>query len=225
MAFKKGMNLVQMQRDELIDYRPVIIYITAPLSSKDIGFKTPNYKHFTSSTSFPEGVLRREANPYNLCLVQVNSEMERFKEQISTCLGEYKKAAHKIVIINAHGTPDGVKLKDADEGGTEVILDGHHLAKLLSPHTDSHNLHVFIFSVYGHTFAKEFYSCMRQEGEAGASDVMAISYFTSANKPTEWDRTATMGMGNVEVTSDLRGMVKSIIKQSPYKTLDENIKP
>lgn len=226
MAFKKGIDFVQREREELVDYRPVLIYITAPINSKDLSSQTSNHKHFTQIPSLPEGVLKRDAKPYNLSLIEVNPDMERFKEQICAGFGQYKNAAHKVVIVNAHGTPEGMLLKDKDGESAEVVLDGQHLAEFVSPYTDGHNLHVIVLAAHGHIFSSQFYSYVQQGTPAGTSAKMAISYFTSKNKPTAWDMVSTIGNGNVEVTRELKEFVKSAIRpNNPYKTLEEKIKP
>lgn len=226
MSFRKGVNFVQLERDELVEYRPVLLYITAPVRPKDFISQTPNHKHFTKLPSLPEGVLKRDANPYNLCLIEVNPDLELLKEQISAALGEYKKAAHKVIIVNGHGSPEGVILKETPRGSAEVILDGRQLAQFISPHTHGHNLHVFAFFAHGHTFASQFYSYVHDGTPADVSNVVAISYFTSKDKPTAWDMISTAGNGNVEVTRESREFVKTIIRpNNPYNTLEEKIKP
>lgn len=226
MAFRRRSSSDFVLLDEPDDSRPVLIYVTAPISSKDFSYQTSSYRHFQRLPFLPNSVLKRDAKPYNLCLIEVNPHMEKVKEQICSVFYEYEKAAHKVVIINAHGTPEGVILKDRDRDSAGVILNGEHLAEFLSPHTHGHHIHVFVFSAHGHTFAQQFYSYLHEGTPTGASDTVAISYFTSKNKPTAWDMVATVGKGNVVVTQKLREFVKSIIApNNPYRTLDNKIKP
>ena len=107
-----------------------------------------------------------------------------------------------------------------------MILDGKHLAELVLPHTDGQNIHMLIFSAYGHIFASEFYSYLHQGTQTNVRDSVAISYFTSTKKLTSWDMVSTIGNGNMVVTQKLREFVKSIIQpNNPYRTLEEKIKP
>ena len=215
-----------MQLDELSDCRPVIIYITALINRKDFSSQTSKYRYFMHPPSLPDGVLKRDANPYNLCLIEANPNITQLKEQISAAFGEYKEASHKVVILNAHGIPEGVLLKDKNSYSAEVILDGEQLAMLLSPYTDGRNLHVFVFSAHGHIFASQFDAYMSKDAEEDVNNAMAISYFTSKDKPTAWDMVSTAGKRNVVVTSELRDFVKSTIRpNNPYNTLEGKIKP
>ena len=225
MAFKKKIDFVQLEREELVEFRPVLIYITAPITSKDFSSQTSNHREFTCIPPLPDGVLMKETKTCNLCLIEVNQDMDRFKQQISASFAEYKKAAHKVVIVNAHGTPEGMLIKENDESNTQVILGGQHLAEFISTHTDGNNLHVLVMAAHGHTFANQFYSYVQQRVSASVSDVMAITYFTSKNKPTTWDMVSTIGNGNVEVTRDLRDFIKSSVRpNNPYKILDMKLK-
>lgn len=226
MAFRKGVDFVQLERDELVEYRPVVIYITAPVRHKDFSQQTSNHKQFNHTSNFPDGVLKKDANPYNLCLVEVNPDLEQLKEQLSAAFGEYTKAAHKVVVLNAHGSPEGIILKENTKGTPDVVIDGRQLAEMVSRFTDGHNLHIFAFFAYGHIFADQFYSYVRHGAPSGVGAVTAISYFTSKSKPTVWDVVCTAGNGNVEVTREIRDFIKNTIRpNNPYKTLEEKIKP
>ena len=220
------MDFVQLERDELVEYRPVVVYITAPVRRKDFSSQTSCHKHFNHVSNFPDGVLKRDANPYNLCLVEASPDLEQFKVQLSAAFGEYTKAAHKVVVLNVHGSPDGMILKEDSGGSPKFLIDGRTFAEIISKYTDDHNLHVFAFFAYGHIFADQFYSFIRQECSTDVGKVMAVSYFTSKSKPTVWDVVCTAGNGNVEVTREMRDFIKNTIRtNNPYKTLEEKIKP
>jgi len=226
MAFRKGVDFVQLERDELVEYRPVVVYVTAPVRRKDFSSQTSCHKHFSHVSSFPDGVLKRDANPYNLCLVEASSDVDQFKVQLSAAFGEYTKAAHKVVVLNVHGSPDGMILKENSNGCPQVQMDGRSFAEIVSQYTDDHNLHVFTFFAYGHVFADQLYSHVRQECPSNVSKLMAVSYFTSKSKPAAWDVVCTAGNGNVEVTREMRDFIKNTIRtNNPYKTLEEKIKP
>ncbi len=226
MAFRRGVDFVQLERDELVEFRPVVVYITAPVRHKDFSSQTSGHKHFSHLSNFPDGVLKRDANPYNLCLVEASPDVEQLKEQLSAAFGEYTKAAHKVVVLNAHGSPDGIILKENARGSPEVLIDGRQFAEIVSKFTDYHHLHVFAFFAYGHIFADQFYTYVRQGLPGDAGKVMAVSYFTSKSKPTVWDVVCTAGNGSVEVTREMRDFIKNTIRtNNPYKTLEQKIKP
>ena len=135
MAFRRGkVEFQQLEREQLPQLRPVIVYVTAPITSKDFGQRTSQYKHFKGDeTNLPAGVLRRDHNPINSALVEANQTLERFDEQLVACLDQYKEAIHKVVVLNAHANETGVLLKDdGKENGEKVILTGRHLAELVS---------------------------------------------------------------------------------------------
>ena len=227
MGFKKKVDFLQIERDELPARRPVILYVTAPVCSKDYTQRTSQYKHFKSDPSLPDGVLKRAGNPFNFCSIEVNPRMEEFETQMKSALRQYREAAHKVVVINAHGESDGVLLKE-EEGKSEekLILSGRHFGELITPHTHEHNLHVFIFASYGHTFGAQLYNYVQKGCVDKVNEVVAVTYFTSETCPSSWDRITTAGNGHVEVTREVGEFIKSKIEpNSPYKILEAKVKP
>lgn len=222
MAFRKKVDFLQMERDELPHMRPVIIYITAPINSKDFSMRSSQYKHFKADSSLPGGILKREANPFNFCSIEATQKLEKFNEQLVAALEAYKDAAHKVVVINAHATSEGVLLKEEEE--EKVLLTGRQFAEVVSTHTHKHHLHVFAITSYGHKFADEFYSYIQHNTEPEINSLVAVTYFTTEASPTTWDKIATSGNGHVEVTREIGDFVKSTIEpNSPYKMLDTQV--
>lgn len=223
---KGKFEVQQKQLDELPQHRPLILYITAPVYSKDYTMVTSQNKHFKPHPSLPSGVRQREGNSFNFCLIEANPKMEDFEAQVSSALDCYKESAYKVVIINAHGESEGVVLKD--EGGSrgeKVVLDGRHFGEIVTRHTHRHNLHVIVFAAYGHTFSNAFYSYVQGGCIPEVTEVMAITYFTSETTPTSWDKITTAGNGHVEVTRELGEFVKTNVEpNSPYKILDGKVK-
>lgn len=227
MAFRRGkVDFLQTERERLPKHRPVIIYITAPLTSKDFGQRTSQYKHFKpDDASLPAGVLKRDVYPINCALVEADHTMDRFDEQVVACLEQYKEAAHKVVVLNAHANAEGVLLHDdGKENGEKLVLTGRHLAEVLSRHTHKHHLHVIAVTSYGHKFAEEFYNYVTYSTQSEVQSFMAISFFTTESSPTAWNHVSTSGNGHVEVTREVGEFIRSNIEpNSPYKMLDSQV--
>lgn len=224
MAFRRGkVDFVQIEREQLPQLRPVIVYITAPVTSKDFSQRTSQYKHFKSDeTNLPAGVLKRDSNPINCCLIEADHTMEKFDEQLAACLQQYKEAVHKVVVINAHATTEGVLLKD--DGKEKLFLTGRHLAEVVSKYTHKHHLHVIVVTSYGHKFAEEFYSYITHSTQSEVQSLVAITFFTTDGSPTAWNQVSTSGNGHVEVTRDVGEFIRSNVEPtSPYKMLDTHV--
>lgn len=231
---KGKLEIQQKQLDELPEHRPLILYITAPITSRDYSLRLPHlYKQFSSnssSSSLPNGVLQRAGGKnFNFALVEVNPSMEKFEAQVSAALDQYKSASYKVVVLNAHGEREGVVIKEAEEGGGEgekVSLTGRHFAELVTAHTHDHNLHVFVFASHGHVFSEQFYQYVQLSCPEKVKEVVAVTYFTSETAPTSWDKITTAGNGHVEVTREMGDFIKSNIEHnSPYKILEGKMKP
>ena len=227
MAFKRKVDFLQRERDEIPARRPLLLYITAPSCSKDYTLLTSQHKHFKYNPSHPEGVLKREGNPFNFCLIEASPEVYQFELQVLSALKEYKEAAHKVVVINGHGEASGgIFLKNGGDGEETVVLDGRHFGDLVTPYTHGKTFHVFIFASYGHIFSDQLYQFVQKSCPVELTSTFAITYFTSKDSPTAWDKIATAGNGHVEVTRDIREFIKSKIEpNSPYKILETKIKP
>lgn len=140
----------------------------------------------------------------NFCLIEASPKVERLKEQLTLTLQYFKDAAHKVVVVNAHGEPEGVILKDEPgSSGEKVVIDGRKFAELVTPHTSKHNLHVIVFASHAHVFSDQFYNYVQRECPQEITDVTAITYFTSEASPTSWDKITTAGNGHVQVTREL----------------------
>ena len=218
MAFKKSVDFLQKEREEISYLRPVIVFITAPDSTA----RTSQYKHFEADLTLPAGVLKREDKSINFCLIEASSSLEEFDKQVAAALDLYKEAPHKEIVINAQGSAEGILLTAGDENKT--LLTGSHLAEVVLPHTHGHFLHVFVFASYGHTFAKPFYETVR--GDANARTKVAVTFFTSAASPNSFDKISTSGTGHVEVTRDLKDYIRTNVEpNAPHKTVDAQVKP
>lgn len=219
MAFKKkSVDFLQKERDELSHLRPVIIFVTAPVMTA----RTSQYKHFQSDIGLQAGLLKRDANPINFCLIEASNSHEELSKQITTALELYKNAPHKEVVLNAHGSPEGILLSGENE--EKSLLTGEQFAKMVLPHTHDHFLHVFIFAAYGHVFAQSFYATVRSE--SGTQSKIATTYFTSVSNPLSWDRISTAGTGHVEVTRDIKEYIKTNMEPNkPHKLVDNSVQP
>lgn len=221
------MEFAQIEREQLPHTRPVIIYITAPVTSKDFSQRTSQYKHYKrpDGTDLPEGVLKRDQNPINCALIEANHTMEKFDEQLVACLEQYKEALHKVVVVNAHATTEGVLLQDdGKENGEKLILTGRHLAEIVSRYTHKHHLHVIAVTSYGHKFAEEFYGYITHSTQSEVKTLIAITFFTTDGSPTAWSQISTSGNGHVEVTREVGEFVRSNVEpNSPYKMLDSQV--
>ena len=219
MAFRKKVDFLQLERDELPHVRPVIIYVVAAVHPNDTSMRTSQYKQFEADASLPAGILKRVGNPYQFCLIEANPDPEQFDRQLSAALDSCKDAAYKLLVINTHGTPDGIALRD--EEGAKMSVSGSHFATIVSAHTHGNYLHVLTFAAYGHKFASEFYKCVLQGAEKEVQSVLAITYFTSTAKPKTHDRPATSGNAHIEVKRDIRQVIKDHVDpNNPYKRLD-----
>ena len=231
----KGKFEVQhKQLEELPHYRPLILYITAPVYHKDYTMSTNQNKLFKPHPSLPAGVRQREGQSFNFCLIDANPAMEHFEMQVSSALNHYKEASHKVIVLNAHGESEGVVFKDEGGGASatgegareKVIVDGRQFAEVVARRTHKHHLHVIVFSSHGHTFSDKFYDYIQKGCVQEVRDVVAITYFTSEATPTTWDKVTTAGNGHVEVTRELTEFIKTNVEpNSPYKILDAKIKP
>ena len=208
-------------------HRPLILYITAPVYSKDYSQVTSQNKHFKPDPSFPNGTRKRAGKAFNFCSIEVNPKIDSLREQVAKVLDFYKDASHKVVVLNTHGEPEGLILKDEGRtSGEKVVLTGRQFAELVVPHTHKHNLHVIIFASHAHTFSDQFYSYITQGCPPEVRQVMAITYFTSEGSPSAWDKITTAGNGHVEVTRELGQFVKTNVEpNSPYKILDSKVQP
>ena len=222
MAFRKRVDFLQQERDELPHKRPVIIYIVAPTHSKDYTHRTPHYKQFKTEPELPAGVLKREGNPYNLCLIEANQSLEHFDSQLVAALEAYKEAAYKVLVINAHATAEGALLKtEVEEGEEKVFLTGRHLGQLVSEHTHKKFIHTLVLTVYGHKFADSCYTFIQQETHKDVCSLVAITCFTSETSPMAWDRLATSGNAHTEIKRDIGEFMRDTVEpNSPYKALD-----
>ena len=220
MAFRKKVDFLQVERDELPHLRPAIIYVVAAVDPSDHSTHTAQYKHFEADASLPAGILKREGNPYRFCLIEASSDPDQFDRQLTASLDSYKDASYKLLVINTHGAPDGIVLKN--EGDTKVSVSGAHFATVVAAHTHGKHLQVLVFAAHGHSFASEFYTYIMRETEKEVRTVLAITNFTSAAKPTAYDRPATSGNAHVEVKRDIRRVIKEHVDpNNPYKKLDK----
>lgn len=222
---KGKFEVQQKQLEELPMHRPLILYLVAPVYSKDYTLQTNQNKLFKPNPSLPSGVRVRSDHHFNFCLIQANPKLEHLEEQLASTLDYFKEAAHKVVVVNAHGEPEGVVLKDEPGGsGEKVVLDGRRFGQLITPHTSKHNLHVIVFASHAHTFSSHFYDYVQKGCPPEVTEVMAITYFTSEASPTSWDKITTAGNGHVEVTRDLGEFIKSNVEpNSPYKVLESKV--
>ncbi len=223
MAFRKKVDFLQRERDEIPPRRPVVIYVAAPIHPQDASMKTPLHKQFQSQPNLPDGVLQREGNPYQFCLIEADHEMEKFDKQLVEALDAYKEAAYKIVILNGHATKEGLILHEEDE--TKVFLTGQHFAEVVSAHNHSNHLHVLVFTQYGHTFSGSFYTFVQGSMPKEIQVRLAITSFTTQSSPSAWDRVATWGHPHIEVKRDVGTFVRETVEpNSPYKVLDAQLK-
>ena len=222
MAFHTKVDFLQQERNELPQRRPVIIYLVAPTISKDYTLRTPHYKHFKEEPELPAGIRKREGNPYNLCLIEANTSLERFDSQLVAAFDSYKEAAYKVLVINAHATAEGVLLKsEVGEGEEKVFLTGRHLAQLISEHTHKNFVHILVLTAYGHRFADSSYTFIQQGTHQDVRSLVAITCFTSEASPTTWDRLATSGNAHSEIKRDIGEFMHDTVEpNSPYKALD-----
>ena len=230
MAFrKKTVDFLQKERDELPTHRPAIIYLVCPVFSPDFQLHTPVYQQFKKDPCLPVGVSTREGNPYNSCLVEARPEPALLEEQLRATLDKYSSASYKVLIINGHGCPEGVLLKEGDGGGDDggkAVLEGSILAKLASRHYHNCHFHTVCLSAYGHKFAEDFTSSIIAAcGDQKARRKMfAVTYFTSEAVPGAWQRPATVGEAHVELKRDISDFLsKHVQPNSPYKILDSHM--
>ncbi len=223
MAFRKKVDFVQKERDEVPQIRPVIIYITAPIRPQDSSMQTPVYKQFQPQADLPEGILQRDGNPYRFCLIEASSELEKFDKQLTEALTAYKEAVYKIVVLNAHATKEGLLLHE--EGEERVFLTGRHFAEVVSTLTNDKHVHAMVFAQFGHVFGSEFYTYMQGSTPKETQGLLAITSFTTQTSPSAWDRVATWGHPHVEVKRDVSNFIRETVEpSSPYKVLDVQLK-
>ena len=119
---KGKFEVQQKQLEELPAHRPAIIYVVAPVYSKDYTLCTNQNKLFKPDPSLPAGVRVRTNNTFNLCSVEANPTPGRLKEQLDGALRYFKDAAYKVVVLNAHGSSEGtVVLKDEPGSSGERV--------------------------------------------------------------------------------------------------------
>ena len=223
MAFSKKVDFLQRERDELPNRRPVIIYVVAAVCSEDYSMRNPSWKLFqkSSTPALPDGVLTREGNPYNLCLIEASPELVGFDSQLSAALDAYNEASYKVVVINGHGYPDGVLMREGDE---KISLCGDHLARLASSHLHGNHLNVFTLFAHGHTFASAFAKFLQEETPIDVQKLVAITFFTSKESPTVWSKVATTGNPPGEIKQSIREFLRKTIElNSPYKVLEPQL--
>ena len=226
MAFrKKKVEFLQRERDELPTRRPVVVYLVCPVHSQDFQQHTQHYSQFKKAQGLPDGVSTKEGNPYNYCLIEAHPEPARLEEQLRAALDAYKEAAYKVLIINAHGCPEGVVVKE-EEGEGRVTLSGSSVAKLASLHHHDCHLHVVCLTAYGHRFAEEFtgHITAAYGDQREVRRLFAVTYFTSETVPEAWVRPATAGDAHVELKRDISEFLsKHVQPSSPYKILDSQM--
>lgn len=224
---KGKFEVQQKQLEQLPMHRPLILYVVAPVYTKDSSMHTNQNKLFKSNPSLPDSVRVRTGNNFNFCLIKPSPKIEELKEQLSVTLEYFKEAAHKVIVLNAHGEPEGVILQDETAtGGEKVVINGRQFGELVTPHTHKHNLHVVVFASHAHVFSDQFYDYVQRGCPPEVTEVTAITYFTSESSPTSWDKITTAGNGNVEVTRELGEFVKTNIEpNSPYKILESKVQP
>lgn len=225
MAFrKKTVEFLQKERAELPARRPVIIYLVCPLQSRDFQQQTMLYSQFKKAQGLPEGISTREGNPYNSCLVEANPEPAQLEDQLRATLEEYSDASYKVLVINGHGCPEGVLVKEGSEGDSgRAVLSGRSVAKLASRHYHDSHLHTVCLIAYGHKFADDFTSgIIEAYGEQKEiRKLFAVTYFTSEAVPQAWQRAATAGEAHSELKRDILDFLSKHVKpNSPYKILD-----
>ena len=218
MAFgrsKKTVDFLQKERDELPTHRPVIIYLTCPLSSRDAQQRTQAYSQLKKAEE-DGGILTREGNPYNICVVEAERELSRLEEQLGAALERYSEASYKVVVVNGYGTAEGVLLDNEEK----VVLTGEALATLAWPHHHDHHFHAVCIAKYGHKFGDSFMKRVSKEsGEKKA--LFAVTYFSSEAVPEAWQRPATVGEAHIELKRDITDFLSKHVKpSSPYKILD-----
>ena len=219
MAFRKKVDFLQKERDELPQVRPVVIYVVAPVYSHDYNMRGAKHKLFETNASMPAGVSHQEGNPYNFCLIEANPISSEFDTQLAAALDTYKEASHKVVVINAHATTEGIIIQDQDE--EKEIVTGRHFGEVISTHTHGNNIHVLVFAPYGHLFASSFYKFVQDGTQKEVQSVLAITSFTTEKSPLVWDTVATSGNAHIEVKRDIRQFVRNTVEpNTPYKILD-----
>lgn len=231
MAFrKKTVDLLQKERDELPTYRPAIIYLVCPVFSPDFQLHTPIYSQFKKAHGLPDGVSTREGNPYNSCLVEAGPEPALLEEQLRAALDTYSSASYKVLVINGHGCPEGVMLKERGEReeneGGNALLTGTMLAKLASRHFHNRHFHTICLTAYGHKIAEDFTSSIvaAYGNQKERRKLFSVTYFTSEAVPSAWQRPATVGEAHAEFKRDISDFLsKHVQPNSPYKILDSQM--
>lgn len=223
MAFRKKVDFVQKERDEVPAIRPVVIYITAAIHPEDASLQTPVHKQFEAQPNLPDGVLQRDGNPHRFCHIEAASDADQFDKQLTEALDAYKEAVFKVIVINAHATKEGILLSDEDEA--KVYLTGQHFAEVISTHIHDKHFHAMVFAQYGHIFSSEFYTYVQGNLAKDIQTRLAITSFTTQSSPTAWERVATWGHPHVEVKRDVGHFIRETVEpNSPYKVLDVALK-
>ena len=227
MAFrKKTVDLLQKERDELPTHRPVIIYLVCPVFSPDFHLHTPIYSQFKKERGLPDGVSTREGNPYNSCLIEALPEPARLEEQLRAALDLHSSASYKVLVINGHGCPEGVLLKEREEReneGGKATLTGNMLAELASSHFHNCHFHTICLTAYGHKLAEDFTSTIvaAYGNQKERRKLFSVTYFTSEAVPGAWQRPATVGEAHAEFKRDMSDFLsKHVQPNTPYKILD-----
>ena len=162
----------------------------------------------------------REGNPYTCCLLEAaeDGELATLRGRLEATLEHFRDASYKVLVVNGHGSPEGVKVGSKDE-----FLTGGELAELAcSRHHDRHFL-VVCAAAHGHKLGESFISRVAAacEGRPELRKLLAITYFTSESSPEAWQRPATAGGVHVEIKQDITDfLAKHVQPNSPYKILD-----
>ena len=223
MAFrKKTVEFWQKERDELPAQRPVLIYLQCPAFQRDLQQRTQLYSQFKPAEGLPDGVSVREGNPYNSCLVEGHTELEKLREQLRATLDWHREASYKVLVVNGHGFPEGVQLSGT-EGNEKVFLTGEELAELAWHHCHDHHFLTVCGTAYGHKVGDSFIrGIITASGDKmELRKLFVVTYFTSETVPEAWQRPATAGSVHVELKRDITAFLTEHVQpNSPYKTLD-----
>ena len=226
MAFwKRTVAFLQKELDELPDRRPLILHLVFPARSTDYQRSTPQRQDFLQAKGLPEGVARREGNPNNHCLVEARAAPGELQAQLAAALEAHREAAYKVVVVNGHGCPEGVLLRE-DEGDERVVLTGKALAEILSGHHHTTFMHLISLSAYGHKLAEDVMNFVRStyKDDGAVRRLFAVTFFTSEGSPDAWERTATTGTAHVDLKRDVTGfLTRHVQPNSPYAVLDQRM--
>ena len=209
MAFrKKTVEFLQKERDELPSHRPVIIFLVCPSSPEDLQQRTQAYSQFQPTQGLPEGVRVREGNPYTCCIVEAGDGLV---EQLRATLESFRDAAHKVLVVNGRGSPEGVLL----EG--EERLTGSSLAQLAWNNCHDRHFHLVLGVSHGEQLSEAFFSEIKGQ-EKAERRLFATTFFRSLDETAV---PATTGGVHSEIKQDMTGfLARHVRPNSPYKSLD-----